>query len=73
MLEYIYTFFTQNQIPDLFHDAAKIDDYSETEGVVFMFFSFVSHGNISKTLRETYLQGYSTVKSFRHLCKNAVK
>ncbi len=24
-------------------------------------------------MQETYLQSYSTVKSFRHLCKNAVK
>ncbi len=24
--------------------------------------------NISKTLQENYLQSYSTVKSFRHLC-----
>ncbi len=29
---FIHTIFTQNYIPDLFHDAAKIDYYSETEG-----------------------------------------
>uniref|UniRef100_A0A8C1E412 Ataxin 2 n=1 Tax=Cyprinus carpio carpio TaxID=630221 RepID=A0A8C1E412_CYPCA len=30
-------------------------------------------GNVSKMLQEAYLQSSSTVKSFRHLCKNAVK
>ncbi len=30
-------------------------------------------GNVSKMLQETDLQNYSAVKSFRHLCKNAVK
>ncbi len=30
-------------------------------------------GNVSKMLQETYMQSYITVKSGRHLCKNAVK
>ncbi len=29
---FIHTYFTQNQIIDLFHDAAKIHYYSENEG-----------------------------------------
>ncbi len=29
--------------------------------------------NVFKMLQENYLQSYRTVKSFRHLCKNAVK
>ncbi len=41
--KYINTYFTQNQIPDLFHDAAKIYYYSKTEGCcIYGFLIYIS-------------------------------
>ncbi len=58
-------YFTQNQIPDLFHDAAKIDYYSKTEECCIYGF-LISHDFLNILLPESILYlTHDSLKKFR--------
>ncbi len=76
---FTHSFVSKPAVISLWHTNGEFLGREEKTTIrVLLYFPIQNNTNIyfrtvSKMLQETCVQSYGTVKSFRHLCKNAVK